>query len=347
MGWAINPLDVQGIRGPVVAPAAPVSKSVVQALLAKHGGAAPPTAAPATAAPPTPSMPVPKMGDIPLSISSPEAQPLTFEQGQNAANAINAQVNAPDIQPGHTGMLGRIGDFLKSDEGRATMMRFAAGAFNGGFGGGLTAATNYADQRKAAAAEAAKEQMEFGLRKQAADNQYNLGLGKLDVDATNAGETARHNRATEGNTAYQIDSENRRHVTPSGDAVVNSNERRFEHITPSGDTVTTQNGENYRHDSLSADTAAQQAGETARTTQTNQTNLMRDRINNAPKITTPAHYTTTPEEYARNGPRLRPSQVQPQQQATGADEVRYDGSGQAYVRGPDGSAVRAPQYDRR
>jgi hypothetical protein len=347
MPFAINPLDVQGITGP----SAPISRSVVQALLAKHGAAAPgakPSAvfhAPPTMGPMNLDAPAPV--DNLLAPPVPSAPPPgaldKVGDGGAAMNAVAAQ--APTgLQKG---LMGRIGDFLHSDEGRAALLRSGAATLQGGLGAGIEAGANFTDRRRHEREAAASDAADRAVRSEQIQNAYNLGLGRLDIDATVAGETARHNRFSEGNEQYRVDADVYKHRTPSGDKQMEVGERRFEHINPSGSTVVTQQGENYRHDTVSGDVQAQQSGETARNTADNQTQLMRDRIAHAPTISTHAHYTTTPGEYAKNGPRLRPSEVQPQPAATGAAEVRYDGNGLAYTKGSDGSAVRAPQFDRR
>jgi hypothetical protein len=299
-------------------PSAPVSKPLIQALLAKHGTAAP-TSTGAVIDKPNLDMPAPV--DI-------AAGPM------NAPSSTGAIASLPDANIKKPGLFDRMGDFLHSDEGRAALLRSGAATLQGGLGAGIQAGADFVDRRRAQAAAAAQNAAEMAMRGKQIDNSYNLGLGHLDVDATNSAETSRHNRAGEGTERSRIWEDYQKHINPSGDARLRVAEDRFQHITPSGDTQTTQAGENYRHDTTSADN-----------TQDNQTQLMRDRLAAAPKINMHAHYTTTPEEFARNGPRLRASQVQPQ--STGAAEVRYDDSGQAFVRGPDGSAVRAPQYDRR
>lgn len=323
--------------------AAQIGSPLIAALLKKHGGGG---GGDMPAIKPPEAIPAADLKGAPLNLPSTDPMSATFDQGVDSANVLNAAANAGTIAAPHTGMLSRIGDFLKSDEGRAALLRSGAATLqSGNIGSGIMAGANFVDQRRHERESQAAGADERSMRQQQIDNAYNLGLGNLDVNATEAGERSRHNRATEGNDAYRVDSENRRHVTPSGDKVVDVKERRFEHQTPSGDTTAREEGQNFRHGTVSADTAATQEGETKRATMNNQTQITRDRLNNAPTISTHARYQTTPEEYARNGPRLRPSQVQPQD--TGAAEVRYDGTGQAFVRGPDGSAVRAPQYDRR
>jgi hypothetical protein len=297
--------------------AGPIGSSIVQALLAKH--------APVSnlmAPPPAPPAPPPgaldKVGD-----------------GGAAMNAVAAQ--APTgLQKG---LLGRVGDFLHSDEGRAALLRSGAATLQGGLGAGINAGADFMDHRRHERNAMDSAEADRLVRGQQIQNAYNLGLGRLDVDAQNAGESARHNRAVEGNTEYGITSENMRHGTPSGDTRLRTQEDRYEHITPSGSTVATQQGENYRHDNVSADTTATQAGETQRNTADNQTQIMRDRIARAPTVNMHAHYTTTPEEFAKNGPRLRPSQVQPNMSDQGVVSITND---EDYAKLAPGTKFKGP-----
>jgi hypothetical protein len=319
--------------------AAPASHSLIQALLAKHGASMPTAkAGDGMVAPPAPGPDIKPPGDMSAVVDSlPTVKPLD----QLAVDPALAATASPPTMTYKPGVGDRIGDFLKSNDGRATMMRFAAGAFNGGFGGGLNAATRFADERGEHEASAAEHAAEMALRQKQIDNVYNLGLGRLDIDALGTEETGRHNRSTEGIDRSRIQSDLYRHDTPSGDTRARVAEDRFQHTTPSGDTVTTQAGENYRHGAVSGDTAATQAGEDRRNTADNQTQIMRDRIARAPTISTHAHYTTTPEEYARNGPRLRPSEVKPMAGDQGVVSVASDADYAALAsgtkfKGPDG-----------
>src|SRR5690606_25829984 len=46
------------------------------------------------------------------------------------------------------GILGRIGDFLASDEGRAALLRSGAATLSGGLGAGVQAGAEFVDQRR-------------------------------------------------------------------------------------------------------------------------------------------------------------------------------------------------------
>jgi hypothetical protein len=323
----------------------------VQALLAKHGASMPKAGAGMASAPaPGAVIGKPDLG-APAAVDNLTAPPIpqapppgTLDKiGDGGAAMHSLAAQAPTgLQKG---FMDRIGDFLHSDEGRAALLRSGAATLRGGLGAGIEAGAGFVDQRRHEREASAASADERAMREKQIDNAFNLGLGRLDIDAQNSGETARHNRAGEGNDQYRVQADVYKHKTPSADKQIEIGERRFEHITPSGNTVVNEEGANYRHDSVSGDTAATQAGETQRNTQDNQTQIMRDRIAHAPTITTHAHYTTTPEEYAKNGPRLRPSQVQPTSGGAtkiGSDE-EYNAlpSGTRFV-GPDGQIRMKP-----
>lgn len=323
MGGGGGNMGMAGMRA-----ADPVGRSVVQALLSKHGAAM-------TDKPPMPSemgdlvQPGPKIappGDMGAVVSSlPSMQPA--ETLGDGGAALHAAASPPTLTKSN-GLFDRIGDFLHSDEGRAALLRSGAATLTGGLGAGINAGAGFVDQRRKERAASAQDATENAFREKQLNNTYNLGLGRLDIDAANSDETGRHNRAGEGNDQYRVQADLYKHNNPSGDTRLRAAEDRFQHLTPSGDTVTTQGGENYRHDNASADN-----------TQDNQTQLMRDRLAHAPTISTHAHYTTTPEQYAKDGPRLRPSQVQPN--PGGATKISSDEefnalpSGARFM-GPDG-----------
>ena len=332
MGLVFNPSDVQGITGPVAPTAA--KASVVRALLAKHGVTAPPPSV--VAAPPQPAVVAPP---VPGNVPPPPDAPTINVAGDALAAPVNTPpVVAPDVTIKKPGMLDRIGDYLKSDDGRATMMRFAAGAFNGGLGGGLTAATNFADQRRAQEAAAVTEAQKLALAGKQVDNTYNLGLGNLGIKSQEVGETASNDRANQGLRAYEINSTNARANQATG-------EKRYEHVTPSGDVQTTEAGANYRHDTTSGDTTTQQAGENERAVAANQKDIAVANIGHpAPQNTVHLHYTTTPGLFAAmHGAAVnavRPSQVRPNMPAAG-QPVRVN-SDADYAALPSGASFLAP-----
>jgi hypothetical protein len=245
------------------------------------------------------------------------------------------------------GFLDRIGDFLGSDEGRAALLRSGAATLQGGLGAGIQAGADFVDRRRHERAAAASADADRQLDRERMNNTYNLGLGRLGIDSENSLETSRHNRAVEGNDTYRVDADLYKHRNPSGDVRTRAAVDLHTHDTPSGDTRLTTQERRFEHITPSGDTTTTQAAETARNTQDNQTQLMKEQMSRTPRINIHARYQTTPEEFQRNGPRLaRPSEVKPQAN-TGADEVRYDAQGLAYKRGPNGEAMRAPEFDRR
>lgn len=284
MAFAFNPLDVQGITGPA-APSGPVSRSVIQALLAKHGASMPKAGAGMASAPAPgavigkPDLGAPAAVDNLTAQPSPQAPPPgtapSVDGGGDAMKNMAAQ--APTGM--QKGFMDRIGDFLHSDEGRAQMLRFGMGAFNGGMGGGLQAATSFADQRRAQATAAAQAAAEFGLKQQEVNNNYNLGFGKLGIEGEQIGETARHNHATEGNEQTKTQADIYKHNTPSGDARLQSQTQTYTHITPSGDTRLNVGEKAREHDTTSADVQTQQTGETQRATAKNQNDIVVANLN--------------------------------------------------------------------
>ena len=310
-----------GMMGRIPQSAGPIGGSVVQSLLAKHGAGVPAKAPGGGDSPSTaPTIAPPDLNtEAPVSLST---RPLDAGTAPPLA-AMDTDLKKPN------GLFDRIGDFLHSDEGRAALLRSGAATLQGGLGAGIEAGANFVDQRRHERAAGAQQAAELALRGKQVDNAYNLGLGGLDIQAGQLSETGRHNRAGEGNERYRVDADLYKHRTPSGDTSVRVAEDHFEHVNPSGNTVLTEQGQNYRHDTPSGDN-----------TQDNQTQLTRDRIQAAPRTTVHAHYTTTPEDFARNGPRLRaPSQVQPA--PGGATRISSDAdynalpSGTRFM-GPDG-----------
>jgi hypothetical protein len=257
--------------------------------------------------------PNPLGNTAPTSLPDVSQPSLSFEDGMKAGRTFGDLAHTTDsLAAPRTGMLSRIGDFLHSDEGRAALLRSGAATLSSGnIGQGIQAGADFVDKRRHEREKAASDSAALNLDRLKSDRVYNLGLGRLDIEGQSADETGRHNRASEGNEVYRTDSENYRHRTPSGDKVVDVNERRYEHINPSGNTVVTQQGENYRHNAVSGDAALTQTNENMRNARDNNTEIMKARMGIAPTSSVHAHYTTTPDEYARNGPRLRPSEVTP------------------------------------
>jgi hypothetical protein len=331
MAYMLGPSDF-GLPSIVPPSVPPVGQSVVKALMAKHGVNVPsgsPTA-PAAVAIPKPDL----AAAAPVDIAGGNAP---MSAGPNDAAALAA---LPGMKP--PGFLDRIGGYLGSDEGKAQMLRFAMGAFKGGMGGGLEAATNFADERGKENARTAQDQAENAFRTRQLDDTNAYRLGQIDLQADENAETARWHRDQSANDVYRTDSENKRAVYHEGAETGRTGmvqagedrrtgaqigEKQWEHITPSGDTTETQQGENRR------------------TVFNNQNANMRTEMQYGPKINLHTHYTTTPEEFAKNGPRLRASQVQPAdatvQQISSDAEYNSLASGSKF-RGPDGQVRVKP-----
>jgi hypothetical protein len=332
------------------------SQPLIQALLAKHGGGGLP-ALPTVDGPPKvgPDVGPPDLTDASartgnvlgaLDMGNPN------DLGADAMSGIKSSLAANAAKP--RGFLDRIGDFLHSDEGRAQAMRFAAGAFKGGMGGGLEAATSFADKRHHEAAETASAEADRAMKTQELGDNRAWHLGQLDNEAAQNAETTRHNQAGEGNAEYGINSENWRHTHPSGDASLRSRTDIYKWLHPSADTVTTQTGENYRHGTASGDTVTTQAGENYR-------------HDNPPPVPTPPGYTETstttdpvpkssgflgfgghpaaPKTVVTTRTPVRPSEVQPTSGAptkvSSDEEYNALPSGSRFI-GPDGQVRVKP-----
>jgi hypothetical protein len=187
----------------------------------------------------------------------------------------------------------------------------------------------------------------FGLEERELDNNNAWHLGQLDNQAEQNRVTAEHYRRGDLNDSRRIDADLYKHDTPSGDAALRSSDTRYTHSTPSGDTVANIGEKRFEHITPSGDVQAQQAGETARNTQDNQTSILNVLNQHRPQLNLRTHYTTTPERFAAEGPRLRPSQVKPADTAGGAKQISSDAeyealpSGARFV-GPDGQVRIKP-----
>jgi hypothetical protein len=248
------------------------------------------------------------------------------------------------------GFLDRIGDFLHSDEGRAQAMRFAAGAFKGGMGGGLEAATNFADQRHH---EARRPRLPMRTAASAAVNstpRMRSALGQLDLQRDQNRETAEHYRRGDMNDSRRIDADLYKHDTPSGDERTRSQTSIYTHLNPSGDARLNTSERRFEHITPSGDTETTQAAETARNTATNQTAITTANIGHQqPRDTIHVRYQATPEtlgaRIAAHVAAVRPSQVQPTSGApvkvSSDEEYNALPSGARFI-GPDGQVRVKP-----
>jgi hypothetical protein len=336
--------------------ASSASQPLIQALLAKHGGGGLP-ALPTVDGPPKvgPTVGPPDLTDASARTSNvldglnlvtdklPEAPGIP-----DGMDGIKSSLAANAAKP--RGFLDRIGDFLHSDEGRAQAMRFAAGAFKGGMGGGLEAATNFADQRhheSAAAAAAAADRDERGRE---FDENHQFHLGQLDATRDQNRETAEHNRRGDMNDSRRIDADLYKHDTPSGDERTRSQTSIYTHLNPSGDTRLSTSERRFEHLTPSGDTETTQAAETARNAATNQTAITTANINHkAPQDSIHVRYQTTPENFGRDHAAhvaaVRPSQVQPTSGAptkvSSDEDYNALPSGARFI-GPDGQVRVKP-----
>lgn len=114
--------------------------------------------------------------------------------------------------------IGRVGDFVESDQGRGALFRAGATMLGtGNVGQGFMAGAGYVDQQKAAAAAQAEKDRQFGLdergvdiNQQEADSTALYRAGQLEnagqqtmLDAMELQEAVRKNQAGEALTASQ------------------------------------------------------------------------------------------------------------------------------------------------
>lgn len=111
-------------------------------------------------------------------------------QGQNSASSLASvpQVDttipaaAPPQQ--HHGIFGRIGDFIKSDEGKAILLRSGAKTITDGLGAGIAEGANYAADQKDKALKQNNWLAELGVKQQQANSEADYRRGELH-NATN------------------------------------------------------------------------------------------------------------------------------------------------------------------
>lgn len=129
----------------------------MQAMLAmKAASAAGPAAAPPPAAVQTPTL---ATNQAPVM---PAPQAAEHLQGPDMATLANSLPS--EAEPRRRGILSGIGDTLHDPTFRAQALRFAMGAFNGGPGGGLKAATDFTEARRAEAEDARRFDAETALK---------------------------------------------------------------------------------------------------------------------------------------------------------------------------------------
>lgn len=122
------------------------------------------------------------------------------------------------------GIMDRIGDFIGSDRGRATLLRSGAETMRNGLGAGIAAGAAYYDDQKEIEAKQMNWVSEMGLKtrqtdidQQTADQTGRYQEGRIDVDSTeaaiaaaNSREAARKNRVNEGIDLVKEEGTNKR-----------------------------------------------------------------------------------------------------------------------------------------
>lgn len=235
--------------------------------------------APGAVPPPAPAPIIPARPAAPVALPQPMAMP----DGPSIADmrvpdfASSLPGVTPDMEgalaapPRREGFFDRIGNFLRSDEGRATMMRFAAGAAKDGLAGGLGAATEFADTRRARAEEREDKGLDRMIRSRAIDNDYELGTDQNNIsregqanqrDIAEMEEGGRNRRygAPSGSDILRSRVDMATHANPSGNAQLSyrlglrgQDLDRYQHDTPSGNVRMNESGANYRHNTPSGD----------------------------------------------------------------------------------------------
>lgn len=269
-----------GIGGPKPQPGNPalaqVGQSLIESLLKKRGaggplaiGAAPGEAPVSLTAdklvtPPPEQAPMGalKMGEIAPVGLDPNMQ--LVDPTKSALDMGKVLGGLPEIQQ-HHGMLSRIGDYLKSDEGRAALFRSGATTLaSGNVGQGFLAGANMVDQRKS------DRMAQSSAAAKAAFEEKKLNMG-YDVDATNAGTAAfkakseeAHYRRGDDNSRFGTESDNYRHSTPSADKLIGAKTDIYNHDNPSGDTRLKVDQDRYQWDHPSATATQQDQGATDR-----------------------------------------------------------------------------------
>lgn len=108
------------------------------------------------------------MADRPTPLDSPSTSIIGGK-----ANVVD------DSQTKGGGIFSRIGEFLGSDTGRATLLRAAGGAFEGGMAGAIQAGTEYADQQQARDDTILQRKIDDGQQ----DRQLDLTERSQDIGA--------------------------------------------------------------------------------------------------------------------------------------------------------------------
>ncbi|AYJ85782.1 hypothetical protein D3Y57_07085 [Sphingomonas paeninsulae] len=201
--------------------------------------------APVPASPLVPMLPSPMLpGQSPQAPIASDA-PMMGNWGDNPAvpdaPSIAPTNMAPPVIPNAhvsgNGIFDRIGDFVKSDEGRGALLRSGAATLNGGLGAGIAAGANFVDQRHQDAAKQQQltmenrlKQMGLGIQQQSVDQTGQYQDGQLELngvgkanDIARTEETARHNKRAESLTGRGQDVQMYGHNVTRENAVDSNN----------------------------------------------------------------------------------------------------------------------------
>lgn len=343
----MNLMDIlsPGLSNPRMA--AQVGSPLLSALLMKHGGGGGDAAAAAVPAPAPGPAAAPQVGsdmsNAGMTANIVDALPSFTDGapkdatvfGKAGMDGINSSLAANAAKP--RGFLDRIGDFLHSDEGRAALLRSGAATLQGGLGAGIQAGANFMDERRHERDSTATENHRLDLQERHLNNEDEYRRGQLDLQGEQNENTRQYQSGQLENDRYRTNSENYR----SGLHETHEDYRTGVHEKgETGRTVYNQSAANYRHDHPSGDTVYSQD----QTTYREQNPVATPPAPHPNTLTTHVHYTTTPDEYARNGPRLRPSEVKPSGgPAKISTDAEYNAlpSGTSFV-GPDGQTRVKP-----
>lgn len=228
------------VPGGILAQLAPATGAMdprmLMALAAMKGGA--PDATPGAAIAPAaidPATVAANASPAPVSVAAPPPAPLDHMAGPTMAD-VAAGLPQGDI-PQHRGILGRIGDTLHDPTFRAQALRFGMGAFQGGVGGGLKAATDFTEQRRAAAEDARRFDAGQQLKERGlANDERNTDITGTHYDRSDANQrTGILSQYQLGHEGHQVDERNS--IRSNTTSRVNNHEDNATSRANTGDTV--------------------------------------------------------------------------------------------------------------
>lgn len=354
MGYFLPPDLLAGITKIAPRPAAGIGSRRVQPRTGFGGGGLPPGD----------FAPDNRLGSIDdfLRTSAPQATsfdgPVDF--GRAPISIAPSLTASPTITPNKPGFFDRIGDFIGSDEGKAALLRAGAEMLrSGSVGGGVMAGADFMDKRKAIAAEAQRDALDRAIRQQQVNQSGAYQQGSLDLQRDELGEkryqydnpsgsdklrersaldrTIIGERGANYRTGVQASTTQRGQTLDYNLGRARLQEDRRQYDTPSANATLAAETSRYTHDNPSGDARLQAAGIGSKAMGTRTVEYQEEVPGTDGWFSSPEMRTVKEES-----PLVPPSQVQP----TANQEVRYDAQGQAYVQGPNGTAVRAPQFDR-